>query len=209
MILRRNRFGLCPLAVWLFLSVLSGSGCESNSGSRGTSSGSGADSVARAPKVVDPLDRATVKAGTDYEARLRTRRGTVTLSLFAEDAPYTVSNFIYLANVGFYNGLTFHRVVPGFVAQAGDPTGTGNGGPGYLFADEIGPRKHLRGTIAMANQGRPDTNGSQFFICLVDLPSLDGRHTIFGRVTSGMDVVDRLESGDQIVGVDILQRAEE
>ncbi len=198
-----------PLAAVLLLSVLSGSGCESNRGSRDTSSGFETDPGASRPTVVDPLDGPIVKTGTTYEAHLRTDRGTVTLSLFAEEAPYTVSNFIHLANLGFYNGLTFHRVVPGFVAQAGDPTGTGSGGPGYLFADEIGSRMHLRGVVSMANQGRVDTNGSQFFICLADLPVLDGRHTIFGEVIGEMDVVDRLESGDRIAGIEIQERVPE
>jgi cyclophilin family peptidyl-prolyl cis-trans isomerase len=125
---------------------------------------------------------------------LHTSEGAVTLELFDEDAPKTVANFKELASQGFYDGVIFHRVIKDFMIQGGDPTGTGRGGPGYTFEDEINPNKIERGALAMANAG-PDTNGSQFFIVTTDAaPWLDGKHTVFGRVTEGMDVVDRIEA---------------
>ena len=125
---------------------------------------------------------------------LNTSEGPVTIELFDEDAPKTVSNFKELAGQGFYDGVIFHRVIKDFMIQGGDPTGTGSGGPGYTFEDEINQHKLQRGVLAMANAG-PDTNGSQFFILTTgEAPWLDGKHTVFGRVTDGMDVVDRIES---------------
>jgi cyclophilin family peptidyl-prolyl cis-trans isomerase len=125
-------------------------------------------------------------------ATLHTSRGAIELELFADDAPGTVENFRKLAQEGFYDGVIFHRVIPDFMIQGGDPTGTGTGGPGYEFADEINEHKVVRGALAMANAG-PDTNGSQFFIVTAAAcPWLDGKHTVFGRVTAGMDVVDRI-----------------
>jgi peptidyl-prolyl cis-trans isomerase B (cyclophilin B) len=124
---------------------------------------------------------------------LHTSEGDVTLQLFDEDAPKTVSNFKELAGQGFYDGLIFHRVIKDFMIQGGCPQGTGTGGPGYTFEDEINPHKVERGKLAMANAG-PNTNGSQFFIVTIDAaPWLDGKHTVFGEVTDGMDVVDRIE----------------
>jgi cyclophilin family peptidyl-prolyl cis-trans isomerase len=126
-------------------------------------------------------------------ATLNTTEGPVTVELFDEDAPKTVGNFKELAGQGFYDGVIFHRVIKDFMIQGGDPTGTGSGGPGYTFEDEINAHKVERGMLAMANAG-PDTNGSQFFIVTIDAaPWLDGKHTVFGRVTEGMDVVDRIE----------------
>ena len=126
-------------------------------------------------------------------AKLQTTEGTIVLELFDEDAPKTVENFRRLASEGFYDGLTFHRVIKDFMIQGGCPEGTGTGGPGYTFEDEINPHKLVRGALAMANAG-PDTNGSQFFIVTADAcPWLDGKHTVFGQVSAGMDVVDKLE----------------
>jgi len=125
---------------------------------------------------------------------MRTSEGEIALELFDADAPKTVDNFVRLAEDGFYDGVIFHRIIPRFMIQGGDPQGTGTGGPGYTFEDEINQHKVVRGALAMANSG-PDTNGSQFFIVTVDeAPWLDGKHTVFGRVTDGMDVVDRLEA---------------
>jgi cyclophilin family peptidyl-prolyl cis-trans isomerase len=127
-------------------------------------------------------------------ATMQTNHGSIDLELFHDDAPKTVENFTKLARDGFYDGVTFHRVIPDFMIQGGDPTGTGSGGPGYTFEDEINPNKVERGALAMANAG-PNTNGSQFFIVVADAcPWLDGKHTVFGRVTSGMDVVDTIVS---------------
>jgi peptidyl-prolyl cis-trans isomerase B (cyclophilin B) len=126
-------------------------------------------------------------------ATIRTTEGPITVELFDEDAPQTVANFKKLAGDGFYDGVIFHRVIKDFMIQGGDPTGTGSGGPGYNFEDEFNQHKVVRGALAMANAG-PNTNGSQFFIVTTDeAPWLDGKHTVFGRVTEGMDVVDRIE----------------
>ena len=129
-----------------------------------------------------------------YSATLHTSHGPITIDLFAAAAPRAVNNFIFLAKDGYYDGVVFHRVVPGFVIQGGDPTGTGRGGPGYQFHDEFHSRtEYTRGTLAMAN-AEPNTNGSQFFICLEDV-GLPNQYTIFGEVTDGMVVVDRIGSG--------------
>jgi peptidyl-prolyl cis-trans isomerase B (cyclophilin B) len=125
-------------------------------------------------------------------AVMKTTEGDITLELFDEDAPKTVGNFKELAGKGFYDGLIFHRVIPDFMIQGGCPEGTGTGGPGYTFEDEINDHKVVRGALAMANAG-PNTNGSQFFIVTTgEAPWLDGKHTVFGEVTGGMDVVDRI-----------------
>jgi cyclophilin family peptidyl-prolyl cis-trans isomerase len=125
-------------------------------------------------------------------AILQTNHGAVHVELFPGEAPKTVENFTKLARDGFYDGLIFHRVIPDFMIQGGDPTGTGSGGPGYSFEDEFNEHKVVRGALAMANAG-PNTNGSQFFIVTADAcPWLDGKHTVFGRVTDGMDVVDKI-----------------
>ena len=127
-------------------------------------------------------------------ATLNTSEGTIELELFDDDAPKTVENFRTLAQQGFYDGLTFHRVIQGFMFQGGCPEGTGSGGPGYTFGDEINQHKVVRGALAMANAG-PNTNGSQFFIVTTEAaPWLDGKHTVFGRVTGGMDIVDAIEA---------------
>jgi cyclophilin family peptidyl-prolyl cis-trans isomerase len=129
-------------------------------------------------------------------ATLKTNKGSVTFELFDEDAPKTVANFKKLAGEGFYDGVVFHRVIKDFMIQGGDPTGTGSGGPGYTFEDEFNDRKVVRGALAMANAG-PNTNGSQFFIVTVgEAPWLDGKHTVFGQVTEGMDVVDAIEGAE-------------
>jgi cyclophilin family peptidyl-prolyl cis-trans isomerase len=125
-------------------------------------------------------------------ATLHTNHGAIELELFDDDAPKTVANFTKLAAERFYDGVIFHRVIPDFMIQSGDPTGTGTGGPGYQFEDEINQHKVVRGALAMANAG-PNTNGSQFFIVTTEsAPWLDGKHTVFGRVTAGMDVVDEV-----------------
>jgi peptidyl-prolyl cis-trans isomerase B (cyclophilin B) len=127
-------------------------------------------------------------------AIMKTTEGSITLELFDDDAPKTVENFRKLASEGFYDGLTFHRVIRDFMIQGGCPEGTGTGGPGYTFADEINQHKVVRGALAMANAG-PNTNGSQFFIVTArECPWLDGKHTVFGRVSDGLDVLESLES---------------
>ena len=134
----------------------------------------------------------TVDPSAGYSATLHTNHGDITIDFFADRSPSTVNNFLFLAGEGFYDGVIFHRVVPGFVIQSGDPTGSGTGGPGYKFADELtGAGAYRRGTVAMANAG-PNTNGSQFFICLDDDVGLPHAYTIFGTVTAGMDAVDAI-----------------
>jgi len=129
-------------------------------------------------------------------ATLQTNHGAIAVELFDDDAPKTVDNFLKLARDGFYDGVIFHRVIPDFMIQGGDPTGTGTGGPGYAFEDEINDHKVERGALAMANAG-PNTNGSQFFVVTTQAaPWLDGKHTVFGRVTEGMDVVDAISGID-------------
>jgi peptidyl-prolyl cis-trans isomerase B (cyclophilin B) len=129
-------------------------------------------------------------------ATLHTSHGAIGIELFDEDAPKTVENFRKLAADGFYDGVIFHRVIKDFMIQGGDPTGTGTGGPGYTFEDEINDNKIVRGALAMANAG-PNTNGSQFFVVTTDAaPWLDGKHTVFGRVTDGMEAVDAIEASE-------------
>ena len=139
----------------------------------------------------------SIDPAKSYKATIKTNRGDIDLDLFAAEAPKTVNNFVFLARDGYYDGLTFHRVIPDFVAQGGCPQGTGSGGPGYSFEDETkgNPHRHEAGSLSMANAG-PNTNGSQFFICHEPQPHLNGRHTVFGKVTQGMDVVLSLEQGD-------------
>ena len=145
------------------------------------------------------FERSTT-GGTDSMAKtatIETSMGTIELELYPDDAPETVANFERLAGDGFYDGLIFHRVIPDFMIQAGCPEGTGTGGPGYKFDDEINSHRIVRGTLAMANAG-PNTNGSQFFIVTADAtPWLDGKHTAFGQVTGGQDVVDAIQNVDR------------
>jgi cyclophilin family peptidyl-prolyl cis-trans isomerase len=133
-------------------------------------------------------------------ATLNTSKGPIAVELFDDDAPKTVENFRTLAGKGFYGGVIFHRVIPDFMIQGGDPTGTGSGGPGYTFEDEFNDRKVVRGALAMANAG-PNTNGSQFFIVTAEAcPWLDGKHTVFGQVSDGMDVVDAISGVETDAG---------
>lgn len=139
----------------------------------------------------------TIDVNKKYTALIKTARGDLVLELYPQDAPVTVNNFVTLARKGFYNGLTFHRVIPDFMAQGGDPSGNGTGGPGYKFQDEFSSRTHQAGSLSMANSG-PNTNGSQFFICYAPQPHLNGKHTVFGQLTQGMDVLKKLVNGDKM-----------
>lgn len=141
-----------------------------------------------------------------YTATIETNKGTITVTLHPEHAPVTVNNFVFLSREGFYDGVKFHRVIPNFVIQGGDPTGTGMGGPGYKFGDECAgnPLKHETGVLSMANAG-PNTNGSQFFVTHSPQPHLDGRHTVFGTVAEGMDVVNAIKAGDAMTKVTITE----
>ncbi len=143
-----------------------------------------------------------IETNRKYRATIQTNKGNIVLELNPAEAPQTVNNFVVLARDGFYSNVVFHRVVPGFVIQGGDPTGTGTGGPGYKFRDEKVMRPYKAGTVAMANAG-PNTNGSQFFICLEDQPSLPPSYTIFGDTISGMDVVKSIRQGDVMQSIAI------
>jgi peptidyl-prolyl cis-trans isomerase B (cyclophilin B) len=142
-----------------------------------------------------------------YRATIKTNRGSIVLDLYPQHAPKTVNNFVFLARQGFYDGVSFHRVISNFMIQGGDPTGTGRGGPGYRFEDEVrgNPLTHETGVISMANAG-PNTNGSQFFITHGPQPHLDGKHTVFGKVIQGQDIVNGTRQGDTIESVTIEER---
>ncbi len=148
--------------------------------------------------VIDPKKK--------YSVSMNTSKGIIEIELYPEHAPKTVNNFVFLSKEGFYDGVSFHRVIEDFVIQGGDPTGTGRGGPGYKFEDELknNPLKHERGVLSMANAG-PNSNGSQFFITHSPQPHLNGKHTVFGKVVNGLDVVDSIEQGDQMVQVTVTE----
>ena len=168
------------------------------------------------PQQYDAPPPLTLDLEKQYTATFVTEKGDIVVELFADKVPGTVNNFVFLAREGFYDGTTFHRVIPDFMAQAGDPTGTGRGGPGYRFEDEFHPslRHDKPGILSMANAG-PNTNGSQFFITHVPTPHLDGRHAVFGQVASGMDVLMSIGprdpqsaagEGDKIHKIEIAER---
>ena len=146
-----------------------------------------------------------IDASKQYTATIETEKGNLVLELFASDVPITVNNFVFLAGEGFYNDTTFHRVIPGFMAQGGDPTGTGTGTPGYSFADEFTKHTHVAGALSMANSG-PNTNGCQFFITYTPQHHLDGKHSVFGQLIEGMDVLQKIEQGDTIIRITIEER---
>ena len=140
------------------------------------------------PAIIDPK--------LSYTAVIKTDKGDVTVELYPDVAPVTVNNFVFLACKGFYDGVTWHRVIPGFVAQTGDPTGTGSGGPGYTIPAEFSSRPFETGTLGMARSQSPDSGGSQFFICYEPQPALDGKYTVFGKVTAGLDVLGKITPRD-------------
>ncbi|MFC2032166.1 peptidylprolyl isomerase [Chloroflexota bacterium] len=146
-----------------------------------------------------------IDTSKQYTAIIETKKGDLVLELFASDVPVTVNNFVFLAREGFYNGTTFHRVIDGFMTQGGDPTGTGKGGPGYKFADEFTKHTHVTGTLSMANAG-PNTNGSQFFITYAPQHHLNGKHSVFGQLVKGMDVLEKIENGDVIIKVTVKEK---
>jgi cyclophilin family peptidyl-prolyl cis-trans isomerase len=151
----------------------------------------------------------------NYTAVIETVKGDLILELFAQDVPVTVNNFVFLARQGYYDNTTFHRVIPDFMAQGGDPTGTGAGGPGYTFPNEITAHKHVVGAISMAHSDRPNSNGSQFFICYQPQPGLDGSYSVFGQLVEGMDVLLSLTprdpdnspqyEGDKVITIRIIE----
>jgi len=149
------------------------------------------------PKTYSAPPPMVIDTSKEYTTTIVTEKGDMVLELFASDAPVTVNNFVFLARDGFYNDTTFHRVIPGFVAQGGDPTGTGRGNPGYAFADEFTDHTHVAGALSMANSGS-NTNGCQFFITYTPQHGLDGKHTVFGQVIEGMDVLESLTPRDPL-----------
>jgi peptidyl-prolyl cis-trans isomerase B (cyclophilin B) len=155
-------------------------------------------------KQWDQLPELQIDASKTYSVTIETNRGDIELELYAEHAPNTVNNFVFLAREGFYDDVKFHRVIADFMVQGGDPTGTGTGGPGYRFDCEVAdnPLTHERCVISMANAG-PNTNGSQFFITHLPTPHLDGKHTVFGKVIEGQDVVDAIEQDDTMIRVSV------
>lgn len=167
-----------------------------------------------APMVLLALSLAPAQTGRQYKrdysqikqmfVEIKTHEGMLKAELFFKDSPNTVANFAHLADSGFYKGLAFHRIIEGFMAQAGDPNGDGTGGPGWKVDDEPNSLKHEVGTLSMANAG-PGTAGSQFFICHMPQTHLDGRHTIFGKLVSGFDVLTRLERGDPMLDVKVIE----
>ena len=144
----------------------------------------------------------TIDQDKQYIVNMETDKGTIRIQLFPKDAPKTVNNFVFLSREGYYDGLTFHRIIENFMAQGGDPIGTGTGGPGYQFEDEFSDQSHVAGALSMANSG-PNTNGSQFFIVYTPQTHLNGRHTVFGQVIEGMEVALALEIGDRMTRVTI------
>lgn len=148
-----------------------------------------------------------IDSSKTYRATIETNTGVIELELYPQHAPKTVNNFVFLAGKSFYDGISFHRVISNFMVQGGDPTGTGGGGPGYRFEDEVAgnPLKHEKGVISMANAG-PNTNGSQFFITHAPQPHLNGKHTVFGKVVVGQDVVDSIREGDKMGQVKISEK---
>ena len=143
----------------------------------------------------DSAPKMTIDTSKKYTAIMETEKGNLVIELFAADVPKTVNNFVFLSREGYYDGTTFHRVIPGFMVQGGDPTGTGRGGPGYRFEDEFTKHWHEAGTLSMANSGA-NTNGSQFFICYTPQHGLDGRHSVFGQLVEGMDVLESITPRD-------------
>ena len=154
------------------------------------------------PKTYSAPPPMTIDTGKQYTATIETEKGNLVLELFASDVPVTVNNFVFLALEGFYDGSTFYRVIPGFVAQGGDPTGTGTGSPGYSFADEFTEHAHVAGALSMANTG-PNTNSCHFFITYAPQHHLDGKHSVFGQLIEGMDVLERIEEGNAIIRITI------
>ena len=155
-------------------------------------------------KQYDQAPAMQIDTDSTHKIKIETTKGDIDLELYPQHAPKTVNNFVFLAEEGFYDNVVFHRVISNFMIQGGDPTGTGRGGPGYRFEDEIkdNPLTHEKGVISMANAG-PNTNGSQFFITHSPQPHLNGHHTVFGKVVKGQEVVDTIQQGDKIVHMTI------
>jgi peptidyl-prolyl cis-trans isomerase B (cyclophilin B) len=196
----------------VLIMILAGMGAAACSGNEGkTTAAAPSDGEGAAPpelpttpgpKSYPAPPPMTIDTGKQYAAIIETEKGNLVLELYAGDAPLTVNNFVFLAREGFYNGTTFHRVIPDFMAQGGDPTGTGRGNPGYFFADEFTAHTHVTGALSMANSGA-NTNGCQFFITYAPQHHLDGKHSVFGQLKEGMDVLKKLVNGDAMTRITI------
>lgn len=201
-----RRIQTTTVAVLTVLSL----GCVSQSGEAGPQGKTTSPKEGAKMSSFQEPSKSTVDATKSYEAIIETDKGNIKVKLFAKEAPMSVTNFIQLANGGFYEGLTFHRVEPGFVIQGGDPAGNGTGGPGYTVPAEIG-QPHLKGALAWARTGdevnpQRRSSGSQFYITLEPTPFLDGGYTVFGQTTEGMDVVAQIRRGDKIKKVTIVEK---
>ena len=182
----------------LLLLVAALAGCGGDDGDGGGSEAQESECVTQGSAQLPELEE-----GKTYRLAFKTNQGDFTIELDREKAPCTSASFVSLTEKGFFNGLTFHRIVPGFVIQGGDPKGDGSGGPGYTIKAEFNKQAHQRGTVAMARTNDPDSAGSQFYICFKPAPFLDGKYTVFGRVVKGMEVVDRIQVGDRMKSVKI------
>ena len=186
---------------WTFLLLLAFAGCAHNQVSETAASGTNGTAVTSDAKAADAAVEKENSAVKTVKIKIETTQGDIYADLFAEDAPKSVENFVTLAKKGFYDGIIFHRVIPDFMIQTGDPEGTGRGGPGYSFADEFSPklRHDEPGVFSMANSG-PNTNGSQFFITVAATPWLDGKHSVFGKITQGMEVAKAISEAARDAG---------
>ncbi len=196
--MQKNKLWLPILFIIVFIMILTS--CGGQQVAKNTTNESTSGSSPKTYSVPPPMN---IFMNKDYTAIMETNKGTMVLELFNRDAPKTVNNFVFLARAGFYDNTTFHRVIAGFMAQGGDPTGTGSGGPGYNIPDEITSHKHLTGTLSMANRNAPNTSGSQFFICFAPQPHLDGGYSVFGQLVEGMDVLNSIVQGDKLIRVTI------
>ena len=191
--------------------------CKGDGGTPRSETPASSPALAPTPKTYSERPEVTISADRKYSAVVETTKGKFTIELRPDIAVETVNSFIFLAREGFYNGVTFHRVLPGFVAQGGDPTGTGSGSPGYTLPAEFGEVPFERGTVGLARADDPNSGGSQFFIAYDALPNLNGLYTVFGKVVEGMEVVDSLTprdpenvatpqpEGDKIIGIQIVE----
>ena len=216
--IRDRVYQLAPAVSALLVLALVGCGADDETTPPASAEATSTPKPTGGVKQFDAPPPMTIDPGKSYTATMKLESGgEVVIELFDTDAPKTVNNFVFLARQGYFDGITFHRVIPGFMAQTGDPTGTGRGGPGYTIEDEFSPnlRHDVPGILSMANKGTPKSGGSQFFITFVPTPHLDGKHSVFGKVVAGMDVVNKItvrdpntatSPGDKIETIEIEER---
>ncbi len=205
----KKRFLFLGLTVWMLVSMILGACATPTPAATGSTGNAAKLAPQQRSEMYKAAPPMTIDVNKKYTATIKTSKGDIVADLYPKDAPQTVNNFVFLARDGFYNGLTFHRVVPGFVIQGGDPLGNGTGGPGYNIPPEI-KAKHTLGALAMARRGGPaqttPSSGSQFYITLAPQPSLDGEYTVFGQVTQGQDIAQKITQGDVIQSVTIEEK---